>query len=163
MQKEYFKDIPNNEGIYKISNAGTVMSMGNNRSRKTKILKNGIISNGYYTVGLMKNKIQKTFQIHQLVAIVFLNHKPDGTKLVVNHKNFDKLDNCLDNLEIVTHRQNLLLRKNKLSSNYAGVCWNRSTSKWRSQIRINGKKFYLGEYSNELTAHKVYQNTLNSL
>ena len=102
--KEIWKDIPNYEGYYQVSNLGRVNSLKNNKTKKDKLLKISIGYDGYFNVGLSKDGVQKRYQVHQLVAIAFLNHKPNGFEKVVNHKNFDKLDNRVENLEIVSNK-----------------------------------------------------------
>jgi hypothetical protein len=83
--------------------------------------------------------------------------------LVVNHKDFNKLNNNLDNLEIITQRQNTNKKHLKSSSQYIGVFWNKQNKKWKSQIRINKKIKYLGYFVNEIDAHNAYQNALTTL
>ena len=97
---------------------------------------------GYFNVGLSKDGVQKRYQVHQLVSIAFLNHKPNGFEKVVNHKNFDKLDNRLENLEIVSNRENSNQKHIKSSSSYTGVNWDSRKKKWISKIHINNKLFY---------------------
>lgn len=109
---ELWKDIPEFEGLYMVSNMGRVKSMGNNKNRKEKILRGGTNSRGYKTVCLKR----KTYQVHQLVAIAFLNHKPAGYAKVIDHKNGNRTDNNLNNLQITTQRENIILSKN---TNYA--------------------------------------------
>jgi len=149
---------------YQVSNLGNVkslerkyfMKMNNSFAiSKERILKAGT-NKGYYIVVLQKNRIRKTKLIHQLVAIAFLNHKPSHHKLVVNHINFDKTDNRVENLEIVTQRENANRKHIKSSSKYTGVCWNKPNKNWTAQISINRKKIYLGSFINELEAHNAY-------
>lgn len=168
--KEIFKDIPEYEGIYQVSNLGRVKSLKrkiwNGRcyyNSKEKILKQTISSSCYLTVGLYKYKICITNNIHQLVAIVFLKHKLCGHKLVVNHKNFDKLDNRLENLEIITARENSNKKHIKSSSKYVGVFLRKRDKIWISQIYMNGKQKYLGSFYNELEASNAYQNALKQI
>ena len=145
---------------YEVSNYGRVKSFNFN---KEKILKNGINSNGYYVIDLCNNKKHKTFNVHQLVAIAFLKHEPNRHKLVVNHKDFNRLNNHIDNLEIVTQRENTNLKHIKSTSKYVGVCWDKNKNKWISAIRINGKLKHLGTFTNELDAHNAYQNKLKEI
>jgi hypothetical protein len=167
---EIWKDIPNYEGMYQVSNFGRVKSLpkewssGVNTLRKHngKILKPVVNSAGYLILGLYKNEIRKTFQIHQLVAITFLNHMPNGRKIVVDHINANKLDNNIKNLQILTFRENLSKDK-KGSSKYTGVYWCNKSKKWISKIMINGKSKYLGSFKCELKASLVYQNKLKQL
>lgn len=158
--KEIFKDIPNYEGIYQISNLGTVKSL---KFGKEKILKASIDSKGYYLLKLSKNNIKINYNIHQLVAITFLNHTPCGYKLVINHKDLNKLNNNIDNLELVTARENINFKRLKRSSQYDGVSWCKSSKKWLSRIWIARKRFHLGYFTNEYDAHLAYQNKLKEL
>lgn len=158
IMEEIWKPIEGFED-YQVSNFGRVKSFKLNRE---KILKHGISSN-YYVVGLCNNSKVITKQVHQLVAIAFLNHKPDGYKLVVNHKDFNKLNNHVSNLEIVTSRENTNLKHIKSSSKYTGVNWHKRDKKWESRIYINGKREYLGLFENEIDAHIAYQNKLKEL
>lgn len=84
---------------YRISTDGRIWSCYSKRFLRTRIC------NGYhYFTRTMKNKT-KNYSIHRLLALVFIpnpNNYP-----VVNHKNENKLDNSLDNLEWVTQQQNL--------------------------------------------------------
>lgn len=106
------------EGLYEVSNMGRVKSLGNNKSRKEKILKQQI-RNGYLSVELSK-KHQKTkkFFVHRLVAIAFISN-PEN-KEQCNHENGDKFDNRLKNLNWATPKENIahaiahgLIKKNR--------------------------------------------------
>ena len=122
--QEIWKDIPNYEGYYQVSNLGNVKSLSrivkNGLGTITvcgKILKNLVnTTNGYLVVNLSKIGLVKTKQIHQLVAEAFLNHSQKGHKLVVNHKNFNRQDNRLENLEIITNRENTNKKHKKSKS-----------------------------------------------
>lgn len=92
--KEIWKDIKGYEGLYQVSSLGRVKS-------KRKILK--AINGEYLKVGLSKNGIQKTLYVHRLVAETFLGEN----KLQVNHKDEDKHNNNIENLEFVTHKENM--------------------------------------------------------
>lgn len=56
-----------------------------------------------------------------------------------------------------------MLSKNKKSSAYTGVSWNKQRLKWSSQIGINNKVFSLGFYDNELDASVAYKTKLKEL
>lgn len=138
---------------YQISNLGRVKSLKFGRER---ILKQWIDDKGYCRVDLKKNE-----KVHQLMAINFLNHKPCGYKLVVNHKNLIRTDNRLDNLEIVTARENTNRAHIENSSKYVGVsCYNYGNKNWRARIVINGKQKVIGYYKTEIEASNAYQNAL---
>ena len=103
---ELWKDIPNYKGRYQASNRGRIKSLGNNRTRKVKILKQFINTKGYYSLALWINGKPKQYRVHQLIAITFHNHKPDGSmKLQTDHKDGNKLNNKADNIHILTQLQ----------------------------------------------------------
>jgi hypothetical protein len=127
--------------------------------RKNLILK-PIKNNGYYKVSLGKYDKHK---IHKLVAQSFFDLNNYEIGLVVDHINNDKLDNRVENLQLITQRENVSKDKKNKTSNYTGVSWFKLRNKWRSAIRINGKTFYLGLFTDEYDAHLAYQNKLATL
>lgn len=165
--EEIWKDIVDYEGLYQVSNLGRVKSLERINGRgiivKERILKHGNDGKGYLMVGINKNGIQKTRKIHQLVAESFLNHKPCGKTIVVNHKNFIRSDNRLENLEIVTMRENGNQKHLKSTSKYTGVSWDPFNNKWKAQIYINKKTKNLGRFSTEEEAYSSYLNALNRI
>lgn len=157
---EIYKDVVGYEGIYQVSNLGNIKSLKFNKERLLNPCKD---LDGYYKINLVINGLSKSRLVHQLVAESFLNHIRCGTKLVVNHIDFDRANNNINNLEIVTFRENTNRKHLKSSSKYVGVCWDKNRNKWRSKIRINGKMVNLGRFENELDASKAYQEKLNNL
>lgn len=110
--EEIWKDIKGYEGLYQVSNLGRVKSLykeiiksnGRNFYSKEKLLKFTMRS-GYYNINLTSNKIRKSFEVHRLVAQAFIpnvNNLPQ-----VNHKNGNKTDNKVENLEWVTRKGNM--------------------------------------------------------
>ena len=163
---EIWKDIPNYEGIYQVSNLGRVKSLERKskyrngfRLIKEKFLKLIKGKRGYLRVSLRKDGVLKIKKVHQLVAMSFLNHKPCGHTLVVDHINANKLDNRLCNLQLISQRKNST-KENRGFSKYVGVGYHKSAKKWRARIRINGKQKYLGLFKNELDAANAYQEAL---
>ena len=157
---EIFKDVKDQEGTYQVSNLGRVKSL---KCGKERILKANVDSRGYLYVKLCKDRKTKNRTIHQMVAIAFLDHTPNGHKLVVNHKDFDRKNNKVENLEITTQRNNANKKHLKRSSKYVGVCWYKSSKKWMANIYVNGKRKHLGLFTNELEASEVYQSELKKL
>ncbi|HBR6619823.1 NUMOD4 motif [Klebsiella pneumoniae subsp. rhinoscleromatis] len=112
-----WKDIHGYEGLYQISSDGRVKSLpflqrythwrtGEELFRQTKerILSVNIINSGYAVVQLWKNDKGQPFLIHRLVAEYFLQGSP---KLTVNHKDGNKLNNKVSNLEWASYSENL--------------------------------------------------------
>jgi hypothetical protein len=169
MIDEIYKDIVGYEGIYQVSNFGNVRSLQRLTKRsdnvvrtiKEKQLALSKDGTGYNTVCLFNGKSGETKKVHQLVAQSFLNHNPCGFKLVVNHKDFNKQNNYIDNLEIITQRQNSNHKHLKSISKYTGVSWNKGVNKWIAYICIDGRQKNLGYYTNEDEASQVYLNALN--
>ena len=98
-------DVLGYDGLYQASDLGRVRSLGNNKSRKTKILKPGKDRGGYFHVYLFKNKKYKHHLVHRLVYEAFNGEIPEG--LQVNHINEDKTDNRLCNLNLMTRKENM--------------------------------------------------------
>ena len=100
---EWWKDVPGYEGIYQVSNIGRVKGLdryeicrGGKRFRKGRILKTRV-QEGYVTVNLMKNSKAWHPGVYKLVAMAFIpnpNNQP-----VVNHKDENKKNNTVENLE----------------------------------------------------------------
>jgi hypothetical protein len=90
-------DYPN----YEVSNLGNV------RRIETKRIKKPFVSDqGYYKVYIsLGSKKKKNVRVHRLVAKAFIDN-PDN-KPEINHKNLNKLDNNVANLEWVTSEENL--------------------------------------------------------
>ena len=160
---EIFKDVPNYEGIYKVSNFGNVKSVSrtikNNKGfylSKEIILKSAKSKNNYYSVVLRKENVSKTYRVHVLVAMAFLDFIPNGHKFVIDHKNGVRTDNRLENLQIVTQRENNQ-NYHKSKKGKIGADWHEQTKKWRSRIFINKNIVHLGLFEEEKDALKAYE------
>ena len=93
-------------GLYQVSNIGRVKSLGNGKTRKEKILKAKKTKECYLRVGLCKEGKQKWFYVHRLVAHMFIENDDPEHKTDVNHKDENKENNCVDNLEWCTTQYN---------------------------------------------------------
>jgi len=101
------KPIRGYEGLYSVSIDGEVFThprLGSN-TLKAGVLSPGVNSDGYKTVVLWKNRVGKSFKVHRLVANAFIEN-PYGYK-IINHKNGDKTDNYIGNLEWCTPGTNV--------------------------------------------------------
>lgn len=157
---EVYKEIPNFNG-YDVSNLGNVRSFKRNKER---ILKPGISKKGYKMCCLFKNNKGYSKPIHVLVAITFLGHKQTGTMDVcVDHINNIKTDNRLENLQLLSNRENVTKSIKGKTSKCVGVDFRPTKNTWRSRIYVNGKTITLGHYKTELEASNAYQQYLNKL
>ena len=150
MHKEIWKDIKGYEGKCQISTIGRV------RTCEDHILKICNPTSGYSFVVLYVNNNGSIKIIHQLVAEAFLGHKRCGFDAVVDHINNNPLDNRVENLRIITQRENTNKKHLKSSSKYTGVCLHKQSKKWSTAICINGKIKHLGYYKNEKIAAVRY-------
>lgn len=100
--EEIWRDIKGYEGHYQISNCGNVKNIvtGN-------IISKRINKAGYYRVSLYSyiEKKSITKEVHRLVAENFFDNIQKGKE--VNHKDGNKLNNNVNNLEWITHKQNI--------------------------------------------------------
>lgn len=128
---EEWKDIKGYEGLYQVSNLGRVKSLDRYITKSNGVVqfKKGIIktpkvnSDEYHTVTLSKNGRNKTIGIHILVAQHFIPN-PEN-KLEVNHKDFDRKNNSVNNLEWCTHQENIKYSADNgryKMRNYIGIC-----------------------------------------
>lgn len=109
---EQWKAIEGYEGIFEVSDYGRVRSLdrlsANGRQLKGKMMsvsRKGKKENEYMQVGLMKEKKQRTHNLHRLVAIAFIpnpENKPE-----VNHLDGDKTNNHVSNLSWVTRKEQM--------------------------------------------------------
>ena len=102
---EEFKDIKGYEGLYQVSSLGRVKSLGNNKTKKEKILKLIEHSQGYLIVNLYKEGKRKTIKIHRLVAEAFIDN-PNNYP-IINHKDENPSNNNVENLEWCNHKYNV--------------------------------------------------------
>ena len=103
-----WKDIPNYEGIYQISNYGEVMRLRSFDSRGhlrcSRIKKQSQNNDGYMVIGLHKDGVETKYLVHRLVAQLFIPNPYDYKE--VNHKDENKHNNAVSNLEWCTHIYN---------------------------------------------------------
>lgn len=107
-----WRDIPGYEGYYQISSTCVVKGLkrivarsdGGTTTRPEAILAQQTNEWGYMTVGLNKNRKRKHMLVHRIMLLAFVGECPDGME--INHKNGNKNDNRLENLEYCTHSEN---------------------------------------------------------
>ena len=98
--REQWRPIKNYKGLYEVSSLGRIKSL-----RTGRLMSPAPDSDGYATVSLFKNS-RKTYRWHRLVLEAFIENVEE--KSHVNHKNGNKLDNRLENLEWATPSENII-------------------------------------------------------
>lgn len=109
-----WKEVAGYEGLYKVSDKGEVMSLSTKRNGKQVILKTGLRGLGnclYEFVVLSKNNIAKVYSVHRLVAEAFIPNPKNLPE--VNHKDKNRSNNSVENLEWCTRQYNIEYSKNK--------------------------------------------------
>lgn len=98
---EIWRDIDGYKGLYQISNKGRVKSL---KWGKERILKPVINNSGYYCINLYNDSVIKRFLLHRLVAQAFIPNPHNLPE--VNHKDENKKNNCVENIEWCDRRYN---------------------------------------------------------
>ena len=112
-ENEIWRDIPEYEGLYQASNLGRIKSLQRTKQRldgthiqnvNERILISKTGKYGYLRLLLHKNSIRKTYSVHRLVWSAFNGPIPEGMQ--INHINEIKTDNRLENLNLMTPKEN---------------------------------------------------------
>lgn len=113
MKEEIWKPVKNYEGLYEVSNLGNVRSVdrvvvysnGRKHFLKGQILKPVKNQDGYLFLWLFKDSKRKTFKVHRIIMNTFV---PNPSNLPqINHKDEDKTNNCVENLEWCDSKYNI--------------------------------------------------------
>ena len=157
---EVWKDIKGFEGRYQVSNLGNVKSLPRvirqeytqHNHAVSRVLKGSELipsDNGHgYKIILLRllnqNGKRKRFYVHRLVAEYFIGDIPEG--MVVNHIDYDKSNNCVDNLEIVSQLDNI----------HHSIC-NMQKPMLTTNNKLGEKHIYIrkGRYSVEVSYKKI--------
>lgn len=143
LENEIWRNIEGYECLYQVSNLGRVKSLGNDKTRKEKILRQIKDKDGYLQVILCKEGKKKCFKVHRLVANAFIpnpNNYP-----TVNHNNEIKTDNRVSNLCWMDYSQ----------QQRHGTCIQRRVEKERNGVL--SKQVY--QYDNNHNLIKIWQST----
>ncbi len=160
---EQWKEVPGYKGEYWISNLGRVKSF--RQSKVGKILMERYDGRGYVQYILCDNRVRTNHKGHHLVWDNFGQGDRDGRIINVDHIDDDKRNNHIDNLQLLTNRDNLAkgMKKVNKSSQYTGVYKPKNSSKFHAYITINKKHIFLGSFDYEYDAHLAYQKAKSEL
>jgi hypothetical protein len=150
---EVFKELPGYPN-YLISNYGDVFSIYSGKKLKKMLIR----KSGYLVVNIYRDKFPESFLVHQLVAITFLQHEKCKQHRVVDHIDGNKQNNRLDNLQVISQRENSVKDKPKPKSGVTGVYWSTQNKKWQVRPRVSGKKILIGYFDCKETAGEIYRD-----
>lgn len=163
---EIWRSIFGYNGHYEISNFGRVKSLKNYRNPSCLgvVIKPNFTKHGYYRINLTKNNVATKFLVHRLVAEAFI---PNPNNLpYINHKDCDKLNNYVENLEWIDARGNTIHAFD--NGRFSHVDFrenNRKTMKKVGQFSKNGvllKKFEcINDVEEDGFNNKAVRNCLN--
>ena len=132
--KELWRNIEWYKGMYQISSFGRIRSFKYNLPR---LLKPRINNWWYLYINLSREWRYKSISVHRLVASEFLWK----SNLTVNHKNWNKLNNCVENLEWISGEDNY----NHAKKNGMLAVWEKN---WNSKLKIGDIKIIKYKYKN---------------
>ena len=172
LNQTIWKPIPRYEGLYEVSPNGRVRN-----SRTKRVLSQRLGGTAKYRfVSLWRDNKEKHMLVHRLVATVFIPN-PKG-KPQVNHKDMDKENNDVTNLEWVTVSENhkhafvngraavasqLGKKQAGASSKYKNVLFDKSRNRWKASVKRGGKTVFQKRFDTEKAAAEAAQTFLNSL
>ena len=157
LEGEIWKDIPEFEGRYQASNLGRICSLNYRGTHCRVLLKTRIDKKGYESVALY-NKYGKYYfyRVHRLVYSAFYGiipkyncHENRETRMEINHIDENKTNNKLENLELITGKQNYEYGTGKV----------RCTIKNRENVKKLRKKVY--QYSLDGKLIKIWESVLD--
>ncbi|SRR6266566_1065670 len=106
--------------------------------------------------------VRKQVYMHRYIWEYVVGNIPKGME--IDHINGNGLDNRIENLRVVTRRQNTqnnrARREYKTSSIFPGVYWHNKSGRWIPAIFVGNKNYYLGSFESEWEASEAYQKAL---
>ena len=186
-----WKEIPEFEGHYEVSNTGIVRSIGRvvpnsetgvRYSKAKEIVANPTTRSPYLYVKLYKHNVMHGRAVHRCVALAFIPN-PDG-KEQVNHKDGNKLNNSVENLEWCTRLENIRhgiamgfsderfanhailmvgTKGNSAVSKYHNVSYDRTRDRWMASIKQQGKPLFQKRFKQEDDAARYVNEMIDKL
>lgn len=122
------------------------------REIKTKPMPSGYVKTRYK---------MRDIYVHRLLWILHYGDIPQ--KKVIDHINGDRGDNRIENLRLITQRQNLQNTHRHRAGKLAGCSFVKQVGKWRAHMRIGQKVKNWGYFNTEAEAHEAYLKAAESL
>lgn len=112
-------------------------------------------ANGYREIGITIGGKCRHYSEHRLAWLYVYGIWPNH---YIDHIDRNRSNNKISNLREATNAQNCLNRSKRKEtlSRYVGVSWFNSIKKWRADIRVGGKLYYLGKFDTERDAAVAY-------
>jgi hypothetical protein len=140
------------------------MKYKKNNLGEINFLKIKLQQKGYKFIKVqIQGNVRRGIFVHQIISVIFLNHQINGLTFVIDHINSNKTDNRVENLRIVTIRENNSKERLIKSGLPTGVSFVKKRNHFRSRIQIKGKEIYLGCFKDLNLASQAYQNALNNI
>jgi len=149
---EEWKPIQNYESYYLASTFGRIRSNYN----RVILMTFKADKDGYLLIGLTKNRKQSTFRVHRLIADTFIPNLDNLPE--INHKDLNKQNNRVDNLEWVTGRENKKHFHKDKNSNTGILLYGK---KYRVFFTAKRKQYYVGTFNTYEEAEIKYNEALN--
>jgi len=130
--------------LFEYKNGNLLWKVSKARRIKVGDIAGSVNSNGYMQVQINK----KMFRVHRLVWI--MHNESIDEELHIDHINRDRLDNCIDNLRLVTPQENSFNSKSR------GYSWIKAKKKYVAQITIDRVQKTLGAFDNAEDARRAY-------
>jgi len=152
--REIWKDVPDYEGHFQVSNMGRVRSMpyfdkaGNERRLRYRTPRPNAY--GYLRVTFFSGKSES---VHRLVMAAFFGE----SEMTVDHINGIKTDNRLSNLRYMSRRENICDHWGKEPPRHKGTHYRKDCKKWCAILSANGKAHKIGNFCSEIEAAKAYE------
>lgn len=119
---------------------------------KRKLVKNVANSSKGYCDVRLKGRVER---YHRIVWELLNGDIPGGMQ--IDHIDGDRINNNVNNLRLVTNRENHQNQVIHRNGRLFGCYYNKQSRKWQASVRVNGKKKYLGSYDTEQEAHDAYK------
>ena len=144
---------------YGADSDGNVYSFKKNKIRVLKLIKDEY---GYHIISVYHLSKVKNIKVHKLIyecfnGLVNLSTKNGGEGLTIDHIDGNKLNNSINNLQLLSTRLNTQKSRNKTSI-YTGVTFDSKWNSYYTRIVFERKTKHIGTFKNELDAAKAFDD-----